>query len=164
MVQGGPLWTTDAAKSSKTLSNFRKIVGWLDGDSASSVWGMRISVSYSAHISHIGPRRSFKVSSAPRHYACERSFSCWKKSRVGPNYSDRLRCCPIGVLKFSAIFLKSSARKEGSQVSQRMGAPSSERCAVSVRFCCPSQVFCPRECFKISYSTRHRGYERVLLC
>ena len=70
--------------------------------------GVRISACSSAQI---GPRRGFKVSSAPRHCACERSFSCRKKSRVGPNYSDRLWCCPSDVLKFSAIFLKSSAAR-----------------------------------------------------
>ena len=95
-------------KSSKALSNFSKLVGWLDGDSASSIWGVGISVCSSAQI---GPRRGFKVSSAPRHCACERSFSCRKKFRVGPNYSDRLWCCPIDVLKFSVIFLKSSAAR-----------------------------------------------------
>ena len=69
---------------------------------------MRISACSSAQI---GLRRGFKVSSGPRHCACKRSFSCRKKSRVGPNYSDSLWCCPIDVLKFSAIFLKSSAAR-----------------------------------------------------
>ena len=122
---------------------------------------MRISVCSSAQI---GPRRGFKVSSAPRHCACERSLSCRKKCRVGPNYSDSWWCCPIDVFEIFGNFPKILGSKEGSQVSQRLGAPSSERCAVSTRFCCPSQVFSPREHFKISYSTRHCGYERVLLC